>query len=226
MDLPREVPVMTLPNVILFPHAMLPLYVFEPRYRQMLAECLANNRMFCVAMQRPETSREIPSPVAGIGLVRACVTKKDGTSNLILQGIGRLRLVKTVRYKPYRICRTEAVESTRTKTVAVDALTTKLMELLGERLKQGFSPPVHFLKDSTSGETPPAGDTEVIKDGIEFLAKLNEPEQLADLVSCSLLANPIERQAILETADLENRLKFLIHFLMGEISRIKKSRKD
>ena len=49
---------MTLPNATLFPQALLPLYIFEPRYRQMLADALHSNRMFSVAMQRPGNSRE------------------------------------------------------------------------------------------------------------------------------------------------------------------------
>ena len=46
---PDEVPVMTLPNVVFFPQALLPLHVFEERYREMLADVLASNRLFAVA---------------------------------------------------------------------------------------------------------------------------------------------------------------------------------
>src|SRR5687767_10942678 len=86
VKLPREVPVMTLPNATLFPQALLPLYIFEPRYRQMLADALHSHRMFSVAMQRPDRMREAPLPVAGLGLIRVSVGHKDGTSHLILQG--------------------------------------------------------------------------------------------------------------------------------------------
>src|SRR5216117_2606878 len=102
MELPREVPVMTLPNAILFPQAMLPLYIFEPRYRKMLSDALNSHRMFSVAMQKPGRARETPCVVAGLGLIRASVARKDGTSNLVLQGITRVELAQTLRYKPYR----------------------------------------------------------------------------------------------------------------------------
>ena len=82
---------MTLPNVILFPHAMLPLFIFEPRYRRMIEDVLESHRMFCVAMQKPGAMRESPVGIAGLGMVRACVKKKDGTSNLVLQGLRRDR---------------------------------------------------------------------------------------------------------------------------------------
>src|ERR1700745_2175230 len=68
MKIPREIPVMTLPKATLFPQALLPLYVFEPRYRQMLADALHSNRMFSVAMQKAGSPRGTPSPVAGVGV--------------------------------------------------------------------------------------------------------------------------------------------------------------
>jgi len=65
MKIPCEVPVMTLPKATLFPQALLPLYIFEPRYRQMLADALDSTRMFSVAMQRPGRSRETPRSSRG-----------------------------------------------------------------------------------------------------------------------------------------------------------------
>jgi hypothetical protein len=54
------------------------------------------------------------------------------------------------------------------------------------------------------------------------LDKLNDADQLADLVSCALLPGPVERQTILETVEVEPRLKYLIHFLMAEIKQHRK----
>src|SRR6267378_1924673 len=65
MKLPNEVPVMTLPNATLFPQALLPLYIFEPRYRRMLVDSLHSDRMFSVAMQRPGRVRHLPFDFAG-----------------------------------------------------------------------------------------------------------------------------------------------------------------
>src|SRR5438094_10116512 len=105
MKIPLEVPVMTLPNATLFPQALLPLYIFEPRYRQMLADALHSDRMFSVAMQRPGSRREVPSPVAGLGLIRVSVGQRDGTLHLTLQGIARVELEGAQRYQPSRIQR-------------------------------------------------------------------------------------------------------------------------
>src|SRR5256885_9189835 len=103
MELPSQVPVMTLPSATIFPQSLLPLYSFEPRYRKMLADTLKTERMFSVAMQKPGRSRETPCIVAGLGLIRVSVDHQDGTSHLILQGITRVELRETIQYKPYRI---------------------------------------------------------------------------------------------------------------------------
>ena len=133
-----------------------------------------------------------------------------------------MELTGTVRYKPYRVHRIRALESTATDSVAVDALTVKVLELVSERLEQGFELPIHVLKklgqlEEIDPENLPPDFA--LKQGIEILAKLNNPEQIADLVSGTLLSSPSERQLLLETVDLETRLKHLIHFLLAEIRR-------
>src|SRR5690349_5005222 len=122
MEIPTEVAVMTLPSVTLFPQALLPLYIFEPRYRRMLADALDAQRMFIVAMQKPNCTRETPSTIAGLGLVRVCVENPDGTSHLILQGITRVELKQAVRYKPYRVHRIHPLQTPTKDSVAIDAL--------------------------------------------------------------------------------------------------------
>src|SRR5438128_1642589 len=95
VTLPDSVPVMPLPGAVLFPHALLPLYIFEPRYQEMLQHALEQHRIFCVTLIKPSCP-EWHAPedffhVATAGLIRACVGRDDGTSNLILQGLHRVR---------------------------------------------------------------------------------------------------------------------------------------
>jgi ATP-dependent Lon protease len=218
MKLPREVPVMILPKATLFPAALLPLYIFEPRFRQMLADALQTNRMFSVAMQRPDSSREMPSPIAGLGLIRASVRHRDGTSHLILQGLARVELEAAVRYKPYRVHRIRPLESPPCDQVRVDALVAKVRELLEERTRLGL--PFPFPPGQPeSGGTPPAFSAEEI---LGYLDSITDPEQTADLVSCAVLPGAAERQTILETVDVETRLRHLISFLLAEISNKRK----
>jgi Lon protease-like protein len=207
VKLPGEVPVMTLPNATLFPQALLPLYIFEPRYRQMLADALHSNRMFSVAMRRPGSARETPLPVAGVGLIRVSVGHKDGTSHLILQGLARVELEETVRYKPYRVQRIRPLPTPPCDSVAADALLARVRELVRERLNLG-------LPFSFPGEQPPKFPA---KEVIGYLDSISNPEQAADLVSCAVLAGASDRQAILEAVDVETRLRRLIQFLLRDI---------
>src|SRR5580704_17966741 len=223
MMLPSEVPVMTLPNATLFPQALLPLYIFEPRYRQMLVDSLNTNRMFTVAMQKPGRKREMPSPVAGLGLIRVSVGHNDGTSHLILLGFARVEIDEPVRYKPYRVHRIRALESPPCNEVVVDALLAKMRELLDERVALGLSFPFPIMSKSKTKPVEPMPDFSS-KEVLEYLDKLTDPEQVADLVSCAVLSGPVERQTILETVNLESRLKQLIHFLMAEITRERKDK--
>src|SRR5437773_681423 len=140
MKLPREVPVMTLPNATLFPQSLLPLYIFEPRYRKMLADALKAERMFSVALQKPGRSRETPCLVAGLGLIRVSVDHEDGTSHLVLQGITRVELRETVQYKPYRIHNIRPLQPETTDNVVIDALLAKVHELVRHRIDIGPCP--------------------------------------------------------------------------------------
>lgn len=228
MQLPTEVPVMTLPNVILFPQAMLPLYIFEPRYRRMLADSLESHRMIAVAMQKPGRVRECPATVAGLGLVRACVKKRDSTSNLVLQGIARVQLGLRVPHRAYRIHSIRYLPRLATSAEAVQALAVRLLDLVGERLKLGFDPPFKTIADLTTGAglSPAEGAshataTEAFREVLRHLRQVDDPEQLVDLISATLLPSPKERQVILETARLEDRLQYLVHFLYHDIEHRK-----
>src|SRR3954463_2660814 len=116
ITLPNEVPVMTLPDVAFFPQALMPLHIFEPRYRQMLRDVLASNRLFAVAGLNPRedvatAAFEPPHRVATVGIVRACQKNDDGTSHLLLQGLCRVEVVAIVRDEPYRRIQIRALSS-------------------------------------------------------------------------------------------------------------------
>ena len=214
MKLPRDVPVMTLPNATLFPQAFLPLYIFEPRYRLMLAEALHSNRMFAVAMQRPGSTRETPVPVAGLGLIRVAMGHRDGTSHLILQGLARVELEQAVRYKPYRIQRIRPLQTPPCDNVTVDALIAKVRELLVERIELGLTSPLSMGSLVKADSNPPASSPKEI---VHCLDSFTNLDHAVDLVSRAVLPSAVERQAILETVDVEARLRRLIYFLLAEI---------
>jgi Lon protease-like protein len=189
----------------------------------MLADALHSNRMFSVAMQRPGNSRETPAPIAGLGLIRVSVGHSDGTSHLILQGLARVELKEAVRYKPYRIQRIRPLETPPCDNVKVDALVAKVRELLEERIELGLPFPFPVMspeKGSKDNSTSPSFSPKEI---LNYLDSITDPEQAADLVSCAVLPGAVERQTILETVDVEARLRRLIHFLLAEIRAKRKT---
>jgi ATP-dependent Lon protease len=217
MNLPSEVPVMTLPNATLFPQALLPLYIFEMRYRQMLADALHGNRMMAVAMRKPGATRETPVEIAGVGLIRVSVAHKDSTSHLILQGLTRVKLGKVLKYRPYRVQQIEPLATPPANANKAGALLGTVRELLKERVQLGMPFPFPFVshnKPGAPGQPPPAFSP---KEVIGYLDSINDPDQAADLVSCAVLAGAEDRQAILETLDVEARLRQLAKFLLRDI---------
>ena len=215
---------MTLPSATLFPQALLPLYIFEPRYRKMLADSLKSHRMFTVAMQKPGQAREVPCLVAGLGLIRVSVDHADGTSHLILQGLARVELGQTVRYKPYRVSSIRPLQPDPIDNVRVDALLAKVHELVEQRIKLGPSPTFPPFKPVGGSKKKAAEIPNALPEIMQYLQNLPDPETVADLVSCALLPRAEHRQTILETIEIDRRLKYLIRFLLADIRRSQKSK--
>jgi Lon protease-like protein len=190
MELPDEVSIMTLPNAILFPQALLPLYIFEPRYRAMLKQSLESQRMFAVALPRtPSRPSLVPNCIAGVGLIRACVDKPDGSSNLILQGVSRVRFTDFVQEKPFYVGRIEVLETEESDALEVEALSVKVLELIGTMHDAGQIQAEGILK---------------------FLREISDYDALADIVTYSFIENLLCKQEILETLNLRDRLKKVI----------------
>jgi Lon protease-like protein len=200
VNLPSEVPVMPLPGAVLFPHALLPLYIFEPRYREMLDHALKHDRMFSVALIKPSCP-EWHEPedffhFATVGLIRACVGRNNGTSNLVLQGLHRVRFTSFEQETPFPVAKIDIVESGDDTTVETEALGEKVLELYRKLKRAGR-------------RLPPKVD--------RYLAQLGNIEMLADLVASTFVDDPLRRQRMLEEPSVNQRLRLLITFLQDEI---------
>jgi Lon protease-like protein len=197
--LPDEAPVMPLPGALLFPHALLPLHIFEPRYREMLELSLSQHRMFCVALVKPQRapwkSTDDFFHIAGIGLIRACVGAGDGTSNLILQGLRRVRFSGFEQTAPFPVARIEPLESTAATSVETEALAAKVLEV--------------YSKFKESGRHLP----EKVD---EYLSHLGDTEMLADLMAATFINDSLRRQQVLEELAVNQRLRLIIQYLREE----------
>jgi ATP-dependent Lon protease len=222
--IPGKIPLMILSNATLFPGAILPLHIFEPRYRRMLSDVLESHRMFAIAMRRPGTRREVPMPVACLGVVRVCVGAPDGTSNLLLLGLKRIQCVGAARYKPYRVERVEPLDSTGEEAPEVSGLRDRLLTMVKDGLDQGMNGDLPSALPGMMLQSPVAPPDTVLsgmtaKNGMDILKKLDTAHRLADFVASTLLRNPLERQVVLESLDIKTRLVNVSHFLSMEIER-------
>ncbi len=105
-----------LPNVVLFPQVMLPLHIFEPRYREMTEEALAGDRLIAMVLLKPgwEEEHEVrPAlhPIVCLGRIVADQRLEDGRFNILLRGLQRARIVEEIdQDKLYRSARLELLE--------------------------------------------------------------------------------------------------------------------
>ena len=91
-------PVMFVSNAVLFPGCLIPIRVFESRYRMMLKDVLAGNRTFILSFHTEDLTQGM---TGSLGLVRSCVDQRDGTSILMLEGLKRVLLQQQVGENPY-----------------------------------------------------------------------------------------------------------------------------
>ncbi|MDB6172428.1 MAG: hypothetical protein JWL59_1739 [Chthoniobacteraceae bacterium] len=190
---------MVLPGATLFPKTLMPLRIFEPRYRQMLSFCLEHHRMFCIALMKPgvEEARTADDfhHIAGLGLVRACVGQPDGTSNLVLLGLTRVQLTRFVQEKPFRIAEYQELKSESSDTIETEALSNKVLQLCTELREDGLNIPASID---------------------EQLAKVSDPEMIADIVSHTFVRDAQRRQELLTRLRISDRLRSLIRHLNEE----------
>src|SRR5262249_12044296 len=110
-----------LPNLVLFPHVVQPLHIFEPRYRQMMADTLADDRRMALALLRPGWEADYHQappihPVGWLGQVLQEEKLPDGRYNLLLRGLCRARVVEEL--KTDRLYRSARVQLLRDVPVA------------------------------------------------------------------------------------------------------------
>jgi Lon protease-like protein len=189
---------MVLPNAVLIPNALLPLRIFEQQYRDMLQWCLEHDRIFCIAMRDPAKTGAGPRnflPVGGAGLVRVCLAQDDGTSNLVLQGLARVKFGPLVQVEPFRMVKLTLCETDCPNLVEAEALGVKVLEICGRLRDDGRQLPEELM---------------------DKLRQVTDPEVLADVVTQTFLREPMQQQSLMEETSVSARLRLLIRYLQAE----------
>ena len=196
-------PVFPLPNVVLFPRAILPVHVFEPRYRTMMADVLRGGQTLVVALLMPGWERDYYGspdihPVACVGRVVQHRQLADGRYNALVQGERKVVVERFERLQPYRIARVrEAAEDVAWgDQPGADARALELVELYRRaHQRQGTAlDVVHSLGSQASAET------------------------VVNTIAMNVGADPEARQQLLEMEGLEQRFGAL-HRLLRDSTR-------
>jgi Lon protease-like protein len=189
-DLPM-VPLFPLPNVVLFPRAVLPLHIFEERYKAMTGHALEGDRQIAMALLKPGWekhyySRPAIEPVICVGRILSHERLPDGTYNFLLQGTARARIVREICCsEPYRLGGIEPLSD-----VPADE---EFLADARRRMAEAFT------------EGPFSGTAL----GRQFLRLLSTPlatPELADLIAFSFLDDVTLKQSLLAEADVARRI--------------------
>ena len=208
-------PLFPLPNVVLFPNVFLPLHVFEPRYREMVADAIASDRMIGMVLLRPGWEHDYEGcppvyPIGCSGVITHFDRLPDARFNIVLRGLERFRIVQEDRARSYRRA---AVEMLREEPAAGDdrpAITSyrsRLESLLHSEAERGNS--LKHLHQHAPGEEPRPIDLK-IPSGMSDEDLVNALAQYLDL-------EPLEKQALLEKQGLRTRAESLLELLEMKI---------
>jgi Lon protease-like protein len=205
-------PIFPLPNVVLFPNVFLPLHVFEPRYREMVADALASDRMIGMVLLKPGWEHEYEGrpriyPIGCSGVITHVDRLDDGRYNIVLRGVERFRVLEENNERSYRRAITEPVTErplAPDDRVALRRQPSRLEVLLAPAidrdLGQTHSPSAH-------GRT---GADPTIPSGMADEELVNALAQYLDL-------EPVEKQALLERQCLRSRAESLVELLEMKI---------
>jgi|UniRef100_UPI004047D2BE ATP-dependent Lon protease len=104
----RELPLFPLPDVVLFPQEVLPLHIFEPRYRMLLRTVMAEDRRFGIVRWDPQEQEM--AKVGCCAEILHCQTQDDDHSNIVTMGQQRFRVLDIVREAPFRVAMVSWIE--------------------------------------------------------------------------------------------------------------------
>lgn len=185
---PKTAGVIFLPGVCFFPGSFLPLNIFELKYRKMLEHALGGVRMFAVA--NVGEAGDVAS-VGGLGVIRACVAKEDGCSQLVLQGLARVRF-SSFKARPFPQATMKQLIEAQPTEEHYAALREGITEAFVILMSRGMDIPQGFAS---------------------FLAQASDAGAFADAVAAALVHDPVERRGLLEEVDVALRLDRLLRCL-------------
>ena len=190
----ERLPMFPLPGVVLFPHALLPLHIFEERYKKMARDLLSSHRHLAVASLESSSARSATGdrpavrPVMGAGEIVMAHELPDGRFNLVVRGRARVEIDRElVTDEPYRVIvgkvRTDLPVARPAELADADQSLRALVGRLAESIPDGG---------------------ELLR---QVVASQATPEELVDVLAAALVVDAPKRQRLLETRDLLKRIE-------------------
>ncbi|HEY3493784.1 MAG TPA: LON peptidase substrate-binding domain-containing protein [Polyangiaceae bacterium] len=193
-------PIFPLPAGVLFPGAVLPLHVFEPRYRELVRDALAGSKALAVARLRPgyEAGYQGRPPVfdiCGAGRIVEHVEHPDGRFHMMLRGVSRVRIVEELPPdRSYRVVRAEVLRDLAFDAALSSALATKIAALW-RVLAPELPEPMRDLAELTRGA--------------------DEISAYSDRIAATVIGDPDLGQSLLAELDPCERLRLLAEQLQN-----------
>jgi len=182
---------MVLPGCAHFPHGLLPLYLYEVRYRLLAQDCLAGDRLFFVANRRDPENDEVSIdnvyPYATAALLQSCRENEDGTFHLALHGLQRIKIVGLETIEPYPKFQIRAMPEEEA-TSEHRAVGGEILELADQWAQQGI-PALAAL--------------------LERLQTIDDPSITSDVLAGYLLEEVKDQQRYLGALRLEERQRIV-----------------
>jgi Lon protease-like protein len=192
----ESVPLFPLPNVVLFPRAVLPLHIFEERYRAMVGDVLRGDQLIAMALlkrgwERDYYAKPQVEPVVCVGRILTHEQFPDGKFNLLLQGIERASIVRELCDDEllYRIADLDPLVESTVMEIDLTEQRQQLTEIFDRRLRS-FTTLSRQFRQMLSSPMPTA--------------------DIADLVAFNLLEDVGLKQSLLAETDVLHRVARII----------------
>jgi Lon protease-like protein len=193
--------VFPLPSAVLFPGTALPLHIFEPRYRALVRDCLATDRVMALADLAPGWEEDYEGrppvmPIACAGVVVWQEELAEGRYNILLQGVSRVRLLEELPPKhAYRELRAQVISEAPYRGPLEELLRRMVLEIAGRV-------------------------SEKVGQELLQIAAHAEGGALADVVASAVVSDVERRHTVLREIDPEARLLLVMDAVEDLIARI------
>lgn len=192
-------PLFPLPNVVLFPNVFLPLHIFEPRFREMVADALEGDRLIGMVLLQPGWQGEYEGrppvyPIGCTGLITHVERLADGGFNIVLRGVERFRIVAEDHSRSYRRAAVEPLIESGLTAGDRDSIRNQRAKL------EALLSPAIGTSESDPRTTAAMSDEDLVNALAQYLA-----------------LEPLEKQALLERQGLRSRAESLVELLEMKI---------